>query len=75
MRDEAAGVRKGRGREFGREDAREGEARRETPPFPPSSRALRASLAPKTPFPFPFKRKPRRLPSERLREGRRETRL
>ena len=28
---------------------------------PPSSRAPRVSLAPKTPFPFPFKRLPRRL--------------
>ena len=45
-----AGVRKGRGRKLGRE----------------TSRALRVSLAPKTPFPktpfpFPFKRLPRRL--------------
>ena len=31
------------------------------PFLPPSSRALRVSLAPKTPFPFPFKRLPRRL--------------
>ena len=29
--------------------------------LPPSSRAPRVSLAPKTPFPFPFKRLPRRL--------------
>ena len=29
--------------------------------LPPSSRAFRTSLAPKTPFPFPFKRLPRRL--------------
>ena len=29
--------------------------------LPPSSRAPRISLAPKTPFPFPFKRLPRRL--------------
>ena len=29
--------------------------------FPPSSRAPRVSLGPKTPFPFPFKRLPRRL--------------
>ena len=29
--------------------------------FPPSSRAPRVFLAPKTPFPFPFKRLPRRL--------------
>ena len=29
--------------------------------FPPSSRAPRVSLVPKTPFPFPFKRLPRRL--------------
>ena len=28
---------------------------------PPSTRAPRVSLAPKTPFPFPFKRLPRRL--------------
>ena len=45
-----AGVRKGRGRELGRE----------------TTRAPRVSLAPKTPFPkapfpFPFKRLPRRL--------------
>ena len=40
-----AGVRKGRGRELERE----------------TSRAPRVSLAPKTPFPFPFKRLPRRL--------------
>ena len=31
------------------------------PSFPSSSRASRVSLAPKTPFPFPFKRLPRRL--------------
>ena len=31
------------------------------PPLPPSSHASRVSLAPKTPFPFPFKRLPRRL--------------
>lgn len=29
--------------------------------FPPSSRALRASLASEIPFPFPFERLPRRL--------------
>ena len=29
--------------------------------FPPSSRAPRVSLAPKIPFPFPFKRLPRKL--------------
>ena len=29
--------------------------------LPPSSRAPRVSLAPKSPFPFPFKRLPRRL--------------
>ena len=29
--------------------------------FPPSSQAPRVSLAPKTPFPFPFKHLPRRL--------------
>ena len=32
---------------------------------PPSTRAPRVSLAPKTPFPFPFKRLPRRLCSSR----------
>ena len=38
------------------------EGKKETPvSFPPSSRAPRVSLAPKTPFPFPFKRLPRRL--------------
>ena len=38
------------------------EGRKETPvSFPPSSRAPCVSLAPKTPFPFPFKRLPRRL--------------
>ena len=31
------------------------------PSLLPSSRAPRVSLAPKTPFPFPFKRRPRRL--------------
>ena len=45
-------------------EKREGRARREggvsLPPH--SSRAPRASLAPKTPFPLPFKRLPRRLP-------------
>ena len=35
------------------------------PSLPPSSRAPRVSLAPKTPFPFPFKRLPRWLPSLR----------
>ena len=30
--------------------------------FPPSSRAPCVSLAPKTSFPYPFKRLPRRLP-------------
>ena len=34
--------------------------------FPSSSRAPRISLAPKTPFPFPFKRLPRRLPVKGL---------
>ena len=34
------------------------------PSFPSSSRAPRVSLAPQTPFPFPFKRLPRRLQSE-----------
>ena len=34
------------------------------PSLPPSSRAPRVSLAPKTPFPFPFKRLPRRLSSD-----------
>ena len=33
--------------------------------LPPSSRAPRVSLAPKTPFPFPFKRLPRRLEWQR----------
>ena len=33
------------------------------PSFASSSRACRVSLAPKTPFPFPFKRLPRRLTS------------
>ena len=33
---------------------------------PPSSRAPRVSLAPKTPFPFPFKRLPRRVNSGSL---------
>ena len=38
------------------------EGRKETPvSFPPSSRAPRVSLAPKTPCPLPFKRLPRRL--------------
>ena len=38
------------------------EGRKETPvSFLPSSRAPRISLALKTPFPFPFKRLPRRL--------------
>ena len=32
----------------------------QTQVLPPSSRARRVSLAPKTPFPFPFKRMPRR---------------
>lgn len=68
MRDDtrrAAGVRKGRGREFGREDAREGKARRGTPTFPPSSRALSHFSSAQN----PLERKLRRLPSERLREG------
>ena len=34
------------------------------PSFPSSSRAPRVSLAPQTPFPFPFKRLPRRLQTE-----------
>ena len=34
--------------------------------LPPSSRAPRVSLALKTPFPFPFKRLPRRLIVKRL---------
>ena len=56
-----AGVRKGREREFGRETTR----------F--LARPSR-SLAPKipfhkAPFPFPFKRLPRRLRSRRLRPG------
>lgn len=33
-------------------------------PFPPSSRALRASHTPQIPFPFPFKCLPRRLVME-----------
>ena len=38
--------------------------------LPPSSRTSRVSLAPKTPFPFPFKRLPRRLQAfEREGEG------
>ena len=34
------------------------------PSFPSSSRAPRVSLAPQTPFPFPFKRLPHRLQTE-----------
>ena len=51
------GVRKGRGRELGRETTREGGG------FPslPARAPPRVSLAPKTPFPIPFKRLPRRL--------------
>ena len=45
------------GREGGRERVR-GKVRLG---FPPSSSVLRVSLTPKTPFPFPFKRLPRRL--------------
>ena len=57
---------KGKGVFGARETRGPGRARREgrmeTPvSFPPSSRAPRVSLAPKTPFPFPFKRLPRRL--------------
>ena len=33
--------------------------------FPPSSRAPRVSLAPNTPFPFPLKRLPRRLSTDK----------
>ena len=56
-----AGVRKRRGSELGRDHAR----------GPPSSGAPRVSLAPRTPFsqtpfPFPFKRLPRRLVWELL---------
>ena len=64
-----AGFRKGRGRELGRETTREGGGERVF--LPPSSRAPRVSLAPKTPFPktpfpFSFKRLPRRLLKRRL---------
>ena len=56
-----AGVWKGRERGFWAREtrgAREAEGKEGNPP---SSRASRVSLAPKTPFPFPFKRLPRRL--------------
>ena len=80
-----AGVRKGRGRELGRETTHEGVLTNQDfnirlvdvnneknngflagVSLPPSSRPPRVSLAPKTlfpktPFPFPFKRLPRRL--------------
>ena len=45
-----AGVRKGMGRELGRETTR-----------PPRVSLAPKTLFPKTPFPFPFKRLPRRL--------------
>ena len=38
-----------------------GEKEKRGPGLPPSSRAPRVSLVPKTSFPFPFKRLPRRL--------------
>ena len=44
-----AGVRKGRGRELGRET------------MPPRGSLAPKTLFPKTPFPFPFKRLPRKL--------------
>ena len=51
-----AGVRKGRGRELGSEITREGGGRRRRGvPF------LSPSRRPNSPFPFPFKRRPRRL--------------
>ena len=52
---------KGKGKGETRNAKREKRARREGVSLPPSSRAPRVSLAPKTPFPFPFKRLPRRL--------------
>ena len=57
-----AGVWNGRERGFGARGARE-EGGREgnAVSLSPSSRARRVSLAHKTPFPFPFKRLPRRL--------------
>ena len=57
-----AGVWNGRERGFGARGARE-EGGREgnAVSLSPSSRACRVSLAHKTPFPFPFKRLPRRL--------------
>ena len=54
---EKIGAREEGGREGGRERVR-GKVRLG---FPPSSSVLRVSLTPKTPFPFPFKRLPRRL--------------
>ena len=59
-----------RARDHARERREEGNACKEATVFaipptpvslPLSSRAPRVSLAPKTPFPFPFKRLPRRL--------------
>ena len=44
-----------------RETRGPGRTRRKGTSFPPSSRSPRVSLAPKTPFPFPFKRLRRRL--------------
>ena len=39
------------------------------PSLPSSSRTPRVSLAPKTPFPFPFKRLPRRLANARPQDN------
>ena len=61
-----AGIWKGREREFLAREKREDRGARggkegNASFLPSSSRAPRVSLAPKTPFPFPFKRLPRRL--------------